>query len=151
MGNYKWCTSGTEKHDRTRSKHLLTDLSPQLRTASAEQLSLLDIFKRSVSKQPHLLIFHVSPALKVLFFTVIIDSTVHHSSVIIFFFANKNSIQLSVPSSFPLALEPQFGPWPTSMKLSVSLRFTRSYTLGATPWAGDLIVARPLPVHKHKH
>jgi hypothetical protein len=27
---------------------------------------------------------------------------------------------------FPLALQPQFGPWPTSMKLSVSLRFTRS-------------------------
>jgi hypothetical protein len=26
----------------------------------------------------------------------------------------------------PLALQPQFGPWPTSMKLSVSLRFTRS-------------------------
>jgi hypothetical protein len=24
------------------------------------------------------------------------------------------------------ALEPQFGPWPTSMKLSVSLRFSRS-------------------------
>jgi hypothetical protein len=24
------------------------------------------------------------------------------------------------------ATEPQFGPWPTSMKLSVSLRFTRS-------------------------
>jgi hypothetical protein len=24
---------------------------------------------------------------------------------------------------FPLALQPQFGPWPTSMKLSVSLRF----------------------------
>jgi hypothetical protein len=27
---------------------------------------------------------------------------------------------------FPLALQPQFGPWPTSMKLSVSLRFSRS-------------------------
>jgi hypothetical protein len=27
---------------------------------------------------------------------------------------------------FPLALQPQFGPWPTSMKLSVSLQFTRS-------------------------
>jgi hypothetical protein len=25
-----------------------------------------------------------------------------------------------------LALQPQFGPWPTSMKLSVSLRFSRS-------------------------
>jgi hypothetical protein len=27
---------------------------------------------------------------------------------------------------FPLALQPQFGPWPTSMKLSVSLQFSRS-------------------------
>jgi hypothetical protein len=27
---------------------------------------------------------------------------------------------------FSLALHPQFGPWPTSMKLSVSLRFSRS-------------------------
>jgi hypothetical protein len=27
---------------------------------------------------------------------------------------------------FPLALQPQFGPWPTSVKLSVSFRFTRS-------------------------
>jgi hypothetical protein len=45
---------------------------------------------------------------------------------------------------FSLALQPQFGPWPTSMKLSVSLRFSR------TPWAGDQLVARPLPVHKHR-
>jgi hypothetical protein len=27
---------------------------------------------------------------------------------------------------FPMALQPQFGPWPTSMKLFVSLRFSRS-------------------------
>jgi hypothetical protein len=27
---------------------------------------------------------------------------------------------------FSLALQPQIGPWPTSMKLSVSLRFSRS-------------------------
>jgi hypothetical protein len=27
---------------------------------------------------------------------------------------------------FSLALHPQFGPWPTSMKLSVSLRFSTS-------------------------
>jgi hypothetical protein len=27
---------------------------------------------------------------------------------------------------FSLGLQPQFGPWPTSMKLSVSLRFSRS-------------------------
>jgi hypothetical protein len=48
---------------------------------------------------------------------------------------------------FSLALQPQFGPWPTSMKLSVSVRFSRSYR---TPWAGDQLVARPLPVHKHR-
>jgi hypothetical protein len=51
---------------------------------------------------------------------------------------------------FPLALQPQFGPWPTSMKLPVSLRFSRSYTVGRTPWAGDQLVARPLPAHKYK-
>jgi hypothetical protein len=49
---------------------------------------------------------------------------------------------------FSLALQPQFGPWPTSMKLSVSLRFSRSWTVGRTPWVGDQLVARPLPVHK---
>jgi hypothetical protein len=27
---------------------------------------------------------------------------------------------------FPLALQPQLGPWPTYMKLFVSLRFTRT-------------------------
>jgi hypothetical protein len=45
---------------------------------------------------------------------------------------------------------PNFGPWPTSMELSISLRFTRSETFGRTPWAGDQLVARPLPVHKHR-
>jgi hypothetical protein len=44
---------------------------------------------------------------------------------------------------------PNLRPWPTSMKLSVSLRFYRSYTVGRTPWAGEQLVARPLPVHKH--
>jgi hypothetical protein len=48
-----------------------------------------------------------------------------------------------------LALQPQFGPWPTSMKLSVSLRFSRSQTVGRTPWVGDQLVERPLPVDKH--
>jgi hypothetical protein len=33
---------------------------------------------------------------------------------------------LSVTPFFSLALQPQFGPWPTSMKLSLSLRFSRS-------------------------
>jgi hypothetical protein len=51
---------------------------------------------------------------------------------------------------FLLALQPQFGPWPTSTKLSVSLRLTKSQTFGRTPWAGDQLVSRPLPVHKHK-
>jgi hypothetical protein len=51
---------------------------------------------------------------------------------------------------FPLALQPTFGPWPTSMKFSVSLQFTRSWTFGKTPWTGDKLVARPLPVHKHR-
>jgi hypothetical protein len=51
---------------------------------------------------------------------------------------------------FPLALQPQFGPWPTSMKLSVSLQVTRSWTFGRTPWVCDQFVARPLPVHKHR-
>jgi hypothetical protein len=56
---------------------------------------------------------------------------------------------------FPLAPQPTFfflggGPWPTSMKLSVSLQFTRSWTFGRTPWTGDQMVARPLPVHKHR-
>jgi hypothetical protein len=50
----------------------------------------------------------------------------------------------------PLVLQPRFGPWPTSMKLSVSLRFTRSETFGRTPWADDELVTRPLPVHKHR-
>jgi hypothetical protein len=45
---------------------------------------------------------------------------------------------------FFLALQPQFGPWPTSMKLSISLRFSTSYTVGRTPWAGDQLV------HKHR-
>jgi hypothetical protein len=56
--------------------------------------------------------------------------------------------QASLNFFFPLALKPQIGPWPTSMKLSVSFQFTRSWTLRRT-WAGDLVV-RPLPVHKHR-
>jgi hypothetical protein len=30
------------------------------------------------------------------------------------------------------------------------LQFSRSWTVGVTPWAGDQLVARPLPVHKHR-
>jgi hypothetical protein len=51
---------------------------------------------------------------------------------------------------FPLALQPTFGPWPTFMKPSVSLRFSRSWTIGMTPWAGDQLVARLLLVYKHQ-
>jgi hypothetical protein len=36
--------------------------------------------------------------------------------------------------NFSLAPQPQFGPRPTTMKISFSLWFTRSYTLGRTPW-----------------
>ncbi|PNF33698.1 hypothetical protein B7P43_G11420 [Cryptotermes secundus] len=36
------------------------------------------------------------------------------------------------------------------MNFSVHFGFSRSYTFGRTPWAGDQLVARPLPVHKHK-
>jgi hypothetical protein len=36
------------------------------------------------------------------------------------------------------------------MKLSVSLRFTTSQTFGRIPWAGNQLVARPLPVYKHR-
>jgi hypothetical protein len=51
---------------------------------------------------------------------------------------------------FPWHYSPS-GPWPTSMKLSVSLRFfSQSKTVGRTPWAVDQRVARPLPVHKHR-
>jgi hypothetical protein len=42
------------------------------------------------------------------------------------------------------------GPRPTSMNLSDHFGFSRSYTFGRTPWAGDQLVARPLPVHKHR-
>jgi hypothetical protein len=52
---------------------------------------------------------------------------------------------------FPLALQPQFVPSPTSMKLSVSLRFSRSYIFDRTPWAGDQLVARPLQKNAHIH
>jgi hypothetical protein len=48
------------------------------------------------------------------------------------------------------ATQPTFGPWPTSMKLSVLLQFIRSWTFGRTPWTGDQLVARPLPIHKHR-
>jgi hypothetical protein len=54
-------------------------------------------------------------------------------------------------SSFFLGATAQFGLWPSSMKFSVSLRFSRSWTVDRTPWAGDQLVARPLAVHKHRN
>jgi hypothetical protein len=62
-------------------------------------------------------------------------------------YSNVNSSPF-FPCFFSLALQPQLGPWPTSMKFSVPLQFTRSWTIGRTPWTGDQLVARPLPVHK---
>jgi hypothetical protein len=50
---------------------------------------------------------------------------------------------------FPWHYSPS-GPRPTSMYISVHVGFSRSYTFGRTPWAGDQFVARPLPVHKHR-
>jgi hypothetical protein len=41
------------------------------------------------------------------------------------------------------------GPRPTSMN-SVHFGFSRSYTYCRTPWAGDQLVARPLPADKHR-
>jgi hypothetical protein len=35
-------------------------------------------------------------------------------------------------------------------KIFVSLLFTGSWTFGRTPWAGDQLVARPLPVSEHR-
>ncbi|PNF16758.1 hypothetical protein B7P43_G00852 [Cryptotermes secundus] len=37
------------------------------------------------------------------------------------------------------------------MNFYVHFGFSRSYTFGRTPWAGDQLVARPLPVHKQKN
>jgi hypothetical protein len=38
-------------------------------------------------------------------------------------------------------------------RLNETFRFTsvtRSRTVGRTPWTGDQLLARPLPVHKHR-
>jgi hypothetical protein len=37
-----------------------------------------------------------------------------------------------------------------SMKLTDFTSVTRFRTVGRTPWTGDQLVARPLPVHKHR-
>jgi hypothetical protein len=49
----------------------------------------------------------------------------------------------------PLALQPNSG----LGRLHETFRFTsvtKSRTVGRTPWTGDQLVARPLPVHKHR-
>jgi hypothetical protein len=51
--------------------------------------------------------------------------------------------------SFPLALQPNSG----LGRLHETFRFTsvtRSRTATRTPWTGDQLLARPLPVHKHR-
>jgi hypothetical protein len=60
-----------------------------------------------------------------------------------FFFLGGGTV-INRANFFSLVLQLQFVPWPTSMKLSVSLRFSRSWTVGRTPWVGDQLVARPL-------
>ena len=42
------------------------------------------------------------------------------------------------------------GPRPTPITFSVHFNFPRSHTFGTTPCAGDQLVERPLPVHKHR-
>ncbi|PNF38698.1 hypothetical protein B7P43_G17524, partial [Cryptotermes secundus] len=42
------------------------------------------------------------------------------------------------------------GPRAYPHELIRSLGFSRTYTFGRTPWAGDQLVAKPLPVHKHR-
>jgi hypothetical protein len=37
-------------------------------------------------------------------------------------------------------------PWTSPLHFG----FSRSYTFGRIPWVGDQLVARPLPVHKHR-
>jgi hypothetical protein len=49
----------------------------------------------------------------------------------------------------PLALQPNSG----LGRLHETFRFTsvtRSRIVGRTPWTGDQLVARPLPIHKHR-
>jgi hypothetical protein len=40
--------------------------------------------------------------------------------------AAMRSCDVELTIGFPLSLQPQFGPWPTSIKTSVSLQFTKS-------------------------
>jgi hypothetical protein len=55
-----------------------------------------------------------------------------------------------MPPFFFLGATAQFGSCPTSMKLSVSLQFSISQTVGRTPWAGDQLVARPLYLYTNR-
>jgi hypothetical protein len=50
---------------------------------------------------------------------------------------------------FPLALQPNSGLGSLHETFGFTL-VTRSRTVGSTPWTGDQLVARPLPVHKYR-
>jgi hypothetical protein len=50
---------------------------------------------------------------------------------------------------FPLALQPNSGLGRLHETFSFA-SVTRSRTVDRTPWTGDQLVARPLPVHKHR-
>ncbi|PNF31822.1 hypothetical protein B7P43_G09339, partial [Cryptotermes secundus] len=75
------------------------------------------------------------------------------------FFSNTLSLcsSLKVRDQISHPYRTIFFPWhyspseprPTSMN-SVHFGFSRSYTYGRAPWVGDQLVARPLPVHKHR-
>jgi hypothetical protein len=63
--------------------------------------------------------------------------------------APRQKLSVTTKFYFPLALKPNSG----LGRLHETFGFTsvtRSRTLGGTPWTGDQLVARPLPVHKHR-
>jgi hypothetical protein len=70
------------------------------------------------------------------------SKTVENNLSVIFLYAlpllklHAQPIETSIISLLFGATAP-IGPWPTFMKLSVSLRFSKSLTVGRTPWAGD--------------
>jgi hypothetical protein len=47
------------------------------------------------------------------------------------------------PHFFPVALQPNFGPWPPHETFRF-ISVTRSRRASRTPWTGDQLVARPL-------
>jgi hypothetical protein len=64
-------------------------------------------------------------------------------------FTAIRELTLLIGQFFPLAQQPNSG----LGGLHKTFRFTsvtRSRTVGRTPWTGDQLVARSLPVHKHR-